>query len=118
MNAVPGFTFARTWTAPGIRGTGAPGVTGEQLFRDNTCITCHFNDGTGRGPSLVNLAGATVQLADGRSVVADDNYLRESILNSQAKIVKGYAPLMPVYQGQISEENVLLLISHIKSLKK
>jgi cytochrome c oxidase subunit 2 len=104
------------WLSGG--GTGAPAMTGEQLFRENTCITCHLNDGTGRGPSLANLAGSTVTLADGRSVVADDNYLRESILNSQAKIVKGYAPLMPVFQGQMSEENVLLLISYIKSLKK
>ena len=59
-----------------------------------------------------------MELADGRTVVADDNYLRESIMNSQAKVVKGFPPLMPVFQGQISEENVLQLIAYIKSLKK
>jgi len=88
------------------------------LFRDLTCNTCHLPDGSGRGPSLVGLAGGTVKLADGRKVVADDNYLRESIVNSQAKIVAGYPPLMPVFQGMISEENLMQLISYIKSLKK
>ena len=99
-------------------GNMAPAMTGEQLFRDAACITCHLNDSSGRGPSLVGVAGARVLLADGRTVTADDNYLRESILNSQAKLVKGFLPLMPVYQGQLSEDSVLLLISHIKSLKK
>ena len=104
------------WLAGG--GTAVPAMTGEQLFRETTCVTCHLNDGTGRGPSLAGLPGSMVALADGRTVLADDNYLRESILNSQAKVVRGFAPIMPVYQGQLSEENVLLLISHIKSLKK
>ena len=105
------------WLASG----GTPVSTaqnGEQLFKDLTCITCHLADGKGRGPSLVNVAGSTVQLADGRKVVADDNYLRESIVNSQAKIVAGYQPLMPVFQGMIGEENLMQLISYIKSLKK
>jgi cytochrome c oxidase subunit 2 len=98
--------------------TGAPAPTGEQLFRDLTCATCHLNDGTGRGPSLAGVAGSTVSLADGRTVVADDNYLRESIMMSQAKVKAGFQPIMPVFQGQISEENLMSLIAHIKSLKK
>ena len=59
-----------------------------------------------------------MKLADGRTVTADDNYLRESIVNSQAKIVAGYPPLMPAFQGMVSEEQLMALIAHIKSLKK
>ena len=105
------------WLAGG-RGAASSAQSGEQLFRDLTCNTCHVPDGSGRGPSLVNVAGSAVKLADGRTVVADDNYLRESIVNSQAKIVAGYQPLMPVYQGMIGEENLMQLIAYIKSLKK
>ena len=56
-------------------------------------------------------------LADGSTVVADDNYLHESIVMSVAKVVRGYQPIMPVFQGQISEEQVMELIAYIKSLK-
>jgi len=104
------------WLAGGT--VGAAGPTGEQLFRDLACVTCHLNDGSGRGPSLADLPGSTVKLADGSTVIADDNYLRESIVNSQAKIVQGFQPIMPVFQGAVSEESVLQLISYIKSLKK
>jgi cytochrome c oxidase subunit 2 len=106
------------WLTGGT-GAGVPTAqAGEQLFKDLVCVTCHLADGSGRGPSLVGVAGSTVKLADGRTVVADDNYLRESIVNSQAKIVAGYLPLMPVMQGMINEEQLMQLISYIKSLKK
>ena len=58
-----------------------------------------------------------MQLTDGRKVVADENYLRESIMNSQAKVVQGYQPIMPAFQGMVSEENLLQLIAYIKTLK-
>src|SRR5579871_1645613 len=99
----------------GGRSKVAPEVVGERLFNEKACATCHKSDGTGVGPVLNGVPGSTVQLADGRSVVADDAYLHESILLSQAKIVKGYAPVMPVFQGQLSEEDVLSLIAYIKS---
>ena len=105
------------WLAGG-RTAGTPVANGQQLFTDLQCITCHKENSTGKGPSLIGVAGSNIQLADGRTVVADDNYLRESIMNSQAKVVQGYQPLMPVFQGQISEENLLQLIAYIKSLKK
>jgi len=104
------------WLAGG-RASGTPIQNGERLFTELQCITCHKADGTGRGPSLVGVAGNAVDLADGRSVTADDNYLRESILNSQAKVVKGFQPIMPLFQGQIGEENLLQLIAYVKSLK-
>jgi cytochrome c oxidase subunit 2 len=106
-----------SWLANGR--VGAPvAQNGEQIFKDLACVTCHTADGKGRGPALAGVAGSTVTLADGRKVVADDNYLRESIVNSQAKIVAGYQPLMPVFQGMISEENLMQLIAYIKSMKK
>jgi cytochrome c oxidase subunit II len=91
---------------------------GERLFNDLSCITCHKADSTGRGPTLHDVFGSTVQLTDGRKVVADENYLRESIMNSQAKVVQGYQPIMPAFQGQISEENLVQLIAYIRTLKK
>jgi len=104
----------------GSLGTGlaAAGPSGEQLFQDFACISCHREDGVpAPGPPLTGVAGSTRTLADGSTVVADDTYLRESILNSQAKVVAGYPPVMPVFQGMISEEQVLTLIAYIKSLQ-
>lgn len=104
------------WLAGG-RTMGTPVENGERLFTDLACITCHKTDSTGRGPSLIGVFGSTVELTDGRSVVADENYFRESIMNSQAKVVKGYQPIMPPFQGLVSEENLLQLIAYIKTLK-
>jgi cytochrome c oxidase subunit 2 len=94
----------------------SPLVAGERLFTEYACVTCHTSDTTARGPNLAGLAGSTVTLVDGRTVVADDNYLRESIMMAPAKVVRGYQPLMPLFQGTISEENVMQLVAYIKSL--
>jgi len=89
---------------------------GAKQFNDLACSTCHLDTGQGRGPSLKDIVGTTVELQDGSSVVVDEAYLRESILTSQAKIVKGFQPLMPTFQGLISEENLVALIEHVKSM--
>lgn len=104
------------WLAGG-RSTGSAAENGAKLFTDLACITCHKDDTTGRGPVLGGLFGSTVELQDGRRVVADENYLRESIVNPQAKIVRGYQPIMPTFQGTVSEENLLQLIAYIKTLQ-
>jgi cytochrome c oxidase subunit 2 len=104
------------WVAAGRSNTTAV-QNGEHLFSDMSCSTCHKADSTGRGPTLIGLFGSTVPLSDGRTVVADENYLRESILNSQAKVVQGYQPIMPAFQGQISEENLMQLMEYLKALK-
>jgi len=104
------------WLAGG-RSTGTAAQNGERLFSDLACITCHKTDSTGRGPSLLGVFGSQVELTDGRKVTADENYLRESIMNSQAKIVKGYQGIMPAFQGMVSEENLMQLIAYIKTLK-
>jgi cytochrome c oxidase subunit 2 len=104
------------WLAGG-RGLGTPAQAGERLFTEHACVTCHKPDSTGRGPSLYGLYGSKVGLADGRSVLADENYLRESIVNSQAKVVQGYQPIMPAFQGMLSEDQLLQLIAYMKTLK-
>ncbi|HUR22186.1 MAG TPA: cytochrome c oxidase subunit II [Vicinamibacterales bacterium] len=104
------------WLAGG-RSTGSAVENGEKLFTSLACITCHKADSTGRGPVLAGVFGSTVQLMDGRKVVVDENYVRESIMNPQAKVVLGYQPIMPTFQGTVSEENLLQLIAYIKTLK-
>jgi cytochrome c oxidase subunit 2 len=94
-----------------------PVVAGEKLFVEKACATCHLGNGTGRAPSLNGVYEGTVRLADGSSVTADDAYIRESILNPPAKIVAGYQPVMPSFQGQLTEEQILSLTAYIKSLQ-
>jgi cytochrome c oxidase subunit II len=89
---------------------------GERLFNERACNTCHLPNGAGRGPSLVGLLGSTVKLDGGGTVKADETYVRESILNPGAKIVAGYTPQMPTFQGQLTEEQVLELIAYIRTL--
>jgi cytochrome c oxidase subunit 2 len=92
-------------------------VAGENVFRAQGCGTCHRADGSGQGPSLAGLFGRSVTLASGATVLADEGYLRESIVNPEAKIVAGYQPVMPTFQGLLSEEDVMRLIAYVKSLR-
>jgi len=94
-----------------------PVLAGQKLFAERACITCHLSDGKGRAPSLNGVYGGQVRLADGSAVTADDAYIRESILVPSAKIVAGYQPLMPAFQGQLTEEQTLDLIAYVKSLQ-
>jgi cytochrome c oxidase subunit 2 len=90
---------------------------GASLFTQLSCGTCHTADGTGRGPSLVGVYGSRIALADGTTVTADEDYLRESILTSQRKTVAGYQQLMPTFQGIVTEEDLASLIEYIKSMQ-
>jgi cytochrome c oxidase subunit 2 len=94
-----------------------PAAAGERLFTQFACNTCHLANGTGRAPSLNGVFGANVLLADGSTVVADEAYIRESILQPKAKIVAGYQPVMPTFQGLVTEEQILNLTAYIKSLQ-
>jgi cytochrome c oxidase subunit II len=91
---------------------------GQKLFQRLGCSTCHLPSGVGLGPSLVGLFGNPVNLQGGQTIRADENYLRESILEPRAKIVAGYLPVMPPFKGQISEDGILQIIAYIKSLKR
>ena len=106
-----------TWLSGSTGGETNPVLAGEKLFAEKACISCHIANGTGRAPSLNGVYGAQVLLADGSKVSADDAYIRESILQPSAKIVAGYQPLMPSFQGQLTEEQILALTAYIKSLQ-
>ena len=95
-----------------------PHVTGGKLFEQLQCASCHRPSGEtqARAPALEGLFSKPVTLVGGESVAADEAYLRESILRPAAKVVAGYQPIMPTYEGQISEEGVMHLIAYIKSL--
>jgi len=89
---------------------------GERLFASLSCNACHNAKPDARGPNLANVYGAKLPLSSGGTVLADDAYLRESILNPSQHITQGFAPIMPTYQGQVSEEGVIALVEYIKNL--
>lgn len=91
-----------------------PEQAGAKLFATLGCQTCHGQ----QAPSIAGLFGSTVELSDGRKVAADEQYIRDSILDATRDIVKGYAPLMPSFRNQISEEQLSELIAYIKSVSK
>src|SRR6267142_2804992 len=102
----------------GNAGNTTPAVAGQQLFQSLGCVSWHGANGEGgRGPALVGLFGRQVQLNTGQSVKADEAYLRESIINPQAKLVAGFGPIMPTFQGQVSEDQLVQLLAFIKSLQ-
>jgi cytochrome c oxidase subunit II len=110
-------TEYQAWLSGGATGVSLA-TAGERLFERLGCNTCHLENGTGRGPSLAGLLGKTVKLAGGNSVTADETYIRESIVNPQAKIVAGYQPIMPVFKGLISEDGILQILAYLKTLKR
>ena len=102
------------WMSGGT--TGPLSATGEKIFAELGCVTCHRSDIQGRGPNLHGVFGKPVQLEDGRIITADENYVRESILDPGAKVVKGFKPVMPTFQGLVSEEQLNALVAYVKSL--
>ena len=105
----------QAWLSGGSGG-GTMVENGAKLFADLSCNTCHLDTSQGRGPVLKGLFGKQVVLQGLQSATVDDAYLRESILNPNAKIVSGFQPIMPTFQGLVTEEQVLQLIAYIKSL--
>jgi len=89
---------------------------GERLFASLSCAACHNSKPDARGPSLANVYGSKQRLTNGQLVTADDAFLREAILNPSQHVTQGYAPIMPTYQGQISEEGIIALVEYVKKL--
>jgi cytochrome c oxidase subunit 2 len=94
----------------------SPVEAGERLFADLGCAVCHNPASGALGPYLAGRYGTEIHLNDGRLIVADDDYLRESILYPMAKVVEGYQPIMPTYQGQVTELQLMQIIAYLKSL--
>src|SRR5207244_2780293 len=107
----------QAWLSGGS-GEGSLASRGDKLFQDLACTNCHKSDGTGRGPNLEGIFGKTVELEGGQRITVDEAYLRESILSPQAKIAAGYQPIMPTFQGLVTEDQLLQLIEYIKSTGK
>jgi len=100
----------------GVRGQ-TQVATGEELFQKYSCNTCHRNDSSARAPILAGLFGETVKFIDGETLVVDTDYLRQSIMDPRARIVDGYQPVMPTFQGQMTEEELLELVQYIRSME-
>ena len=89
---------------------------GERLFASMGCNACHSGSPTARGPNLAKVFGSKVQLANGQEIVVDEAFLRDTILNPSQHAMAGFAPIMPTYQGQISEDGLIDLVEYIKTL--
>jgi cytochrome c oxidase subunit 2 len=96
--------------------TGTLANEGAALFRQLGCSGCHLGQGTVRAPPLAGLYGRPVPLQDGSIVVADERYIRDSILLPRSQVAAGYEPAMPSFAGRISENELVRLVAYIKSL--
>lgn len=93
-------------------------VLGKDLFKKKACYTCHSLDGTRLvGPTFKDLFGSEIRHTDGTTAIVDENYIRESLLDPNAKVVEGYSPVMPTFQGQLKDREIDGLSAFIKSLK-
>ena len=104
------------WLAGNVSGQ-TPVEAGQDLFMNKLgCASCHAGGETQRGAKLEGIYNKEVKLANGQTVIADDEYIRNSILNPAGQIVEGYQPIMPTFKGQVTEEQLVSLVAYIKSL--
>ena len=89
---------------------------GKSLFIRYGCAGCHLGGGTVRAPSLAGLYGSPVPLSDGSTVIADDRYIRDSILYPKQQIVASFEPIMPSFANVIPEDDLVRLVAYIDSL--
>jgi cytochrome c oxidase subunit II len=101
------------WLTSGASASGSPADQGRKLFQQYGCVDCHAS---GRAPNLQGVFGQPVLLADGSTVTADENYIRESILRPSARVVAGYQPIMPSFEGRLSEDQIVQLVAYIKAI--
>ncbi len=94
-----------------------PAELGEKIYKEKACNACHSVDGSVLvGPSFKGVIGRTQEMEDGSTVTVDENYIRESILEPQARVVKGFQPVMPSFKGILSDEDITALIAYFKTL--
>jgi cytochrome c oxidase subunit 2 len=105
----------KKWTEESTSGMSLA-QNGERLFASMGCNACHSGNAAARGPNLAAVFGSKLQLANGSSVLVNEAYLRDAILNPSQHITAGYAPIMPTYQGQISEDGLIDLVEYLKTL--
>jgi len=95
----------------------SPAEAGARRFFELGCASCHSGESGSRGPALDGLMGSTVQLERGETAIADEEYIRESIMDPMAKVVRGYSPLMPTFKGLVTEEGLFQIMEYIKTLE-
>jgi len=105
----------RKWTEESTSGMSLA-QNGERLFASMGCNACHSGNAAARGPALAGVYGSKLQLTNGSEVLVNDAYLRDAILNPSQHVTAGYAPIMPTYQGQISEDGLIDLVEYLKAL--
>ena len=104
------------WLSGSVSGQ-TPVQAGQDLFQNKLgCATCHQGGQNQRGAPIEGIYGKEIKLTNGQTVIADDEYIRNSILNPGGQIVEGYQPIMPTFKGQVTEEQLLALVAYIKSL--
>jgi cytochrome c oxidase subunit 2 len=101
-----------------LHAEGSLALQGRKTFLKYRCLSCHSADENARAPVLEELYGRRVHLRDGRTTTADDEYIRQSILDPGVKIVAGWENLMPTFRGQVSEEEIIELIAFLKGLRR
>jgi cytochrome c oxidase subunit 2 len=105
----------KKWTQDSTSGMSLA-QNGERLFASMGCNACHSGNAAARGPDLSGVYGSKLQLTNGSQVLVNDAYLRDAILNPSQHVTAGYAPIMPTYQGQISEDGLIDLVEYLKGL--
>ena len=106
----------KKWTEESTSGMSLA-QNGERLFASMGCNACHSGNAAARGPSLAGVYGSTLQLTNGAQALVNDAYLRDAILNPSQHVTAGYSPIMPTYQGQISEDGLIDLVEYLKNLQ-
>jgi cytochrome c oxidase subunit 2 len=103
------------WLSGGSKGESMT-QAGARLFNQYGCDTCHKSDGSGKGPVLDGVFGKPQPLKDGRTLMVDEGFIRQAITNPNSMPLANYAPVMPTFQGQLNEEQILQLMAYVKSL--
>ncbi len=104
------------WLSGNVSGQ-TPVQAGQDLFQTKLgCASCHEGGASQRGAKLEGIYGTDIKLTNGQTVKADDEYIRNSILNPSGQIVEGFQPIMPTFKGQVTEEQLVSLVAYIKSL--
>src|SRR3984957_3725929 len=106
----------KKWTEESTSGMSLA-QNGERLFASMGCNACHSGNAAARGPNLSGVYGSKLQLTNGQQVLVNEAYLRDAILNPSQHIAAGYAPIMPTYQGQVSEDGLIDLVEYVKSMQ-
>lgn len=109
----------KNWLASSSGGSDLPPAEwGAELYKSKACFTCHTTDGAASvGPTFKGIYGRAEEMTDGTDITVDENYLRESILEPHKKVVAGFQPVMPTYQGVLKNDEIDALIAYMKTLK-